>query len=86
MKKRGEHKLGIEGSDEGRWILIDYGDFVVHIFSGESRSYYALEELWGDPAKLDWSCAEPRPQSSSPAPEPRVPLTSTGSGNAPAKS
>ncbi|HMF35132.1 MAG TPA: ribosome silencing factor [Isosphaeraceae bacterium] len=55
MKKLGEHKLGIEGSEEGRWILIDYGDFVVHIFSGESRSYYALEELWGDPPQLEWA-------------------------------
>ncbi len=55
MKKLGERKLGMEGSEEGRWILIDYGDFVVHIFSGESRSYYALEELWGDPPRLEWS-------------------------------
>jgi ribosome-associated protein len=54
MKKLGEHKLGMEGLEEGRWILIDYGDFVVHIFSGESRGYYALEELWGDPPKLEW--------------------------------
>jgi ribosome-associated protein len=54
MKKLGEHKLGMEGLEEGRWILIDYGDFVVHVFSGESRSYYALEELWGDPPKLEW--------------------------------
>jgi ribosome-associated protein len=54
MKRRGERKLGIEGSEEGRWILIDYGDFVVHIFSGESRTYYALEEVWGDAARVDW--------------------------------
>jgi ribosome-associated protein len=54
MKRRGEHKLGIEGSEEGRWTLIDYGDFVVHVFSAEARSYYALEEIWGDAARLDW--------------------------------
>ena len=54
MKKLGEPKLGIEGSEEGRWTLIDYGDFVVHIFSAEARSYYALEEIWGDAPKLDW--------------------------------
>ena len=54
MKKLGEFKLGLEGSEEGRWILIDYGDFVVHIFSPEYRIYYALEEIWGDaaPARL----------------------------------
>jgi ribosome-associated protein len=54
MKKRGERKLGIEGSEEGRWTLIDYGDFVVHVFSEEARSYYALEEIWGDAARLEW--------------------------------
>jgi ribosome-associated protein len=54
MKRIGEHKLGMEGSEEGRWVLIDYGDFVVHIFSGEARTYYALEDIWGDAARLDW--------------------------------
>jgi ribosome-associated protein len=54
MKRRGEFKLGIEGSEEGRWTLIDYGDFVVHIFSAEARAYYALEDIWGDAPQLDW--------------------------------
>jgi ribosome-associated protein len=54
MKRRAELKLGIEGSEEGRWTLIDYGDFVVHIFSPEARAYYALEEIWGDAPQLDW--------------------------------
>jgi ribosome-associated protein len=54
MKHRGERKLGIEGSEEGRWVLIDYGDFVVHVFSEEAREYYALEEIWGDAPHLDW--------------------------------
>ncbi len=54
MKKRGEAKLGIEGSEENRWTLIDYGDFVVHIFSPEDRAYYALEDIWGDAPHLDW--------------------------------
>jgi ribosome-associated protein len=54
MKRRGEHKLGMEGSEEGRWTLIDYGDFVVHVFSPEARAYYALEEIWGDTPRLDW--------------------------------
>ena len=53
MKKLGEAKLGLEGSEEGRWVLIDYGDFVVHIFSPEDRAYYALEEIWGDAPHLD---------------------------------
>jgi ribosome-associated protein len=54
MKRQGERKLGLEGSEEGRWVLIDYGDFVVHIFSPEARTYYALEEIWGDAVRLEW--------------------------------
>jgi ribosome-associated protein len=54
MKRRGERKLGIEGSEEGRWTLIDYGDFVVHVFSAEARTYYSLEDIWGDAPHLDW--------------------------------
>jgi ribosome-associated protein len=58
MKKLGEAKLGLEGSEEGRWTLIDYGDFVVHIFSPEDRTYYALEDIWGDAPQLDWQTRE----------------------------
>jgi ribosome-associated protein len=68
MKRRGEHKLGMEGSEEGRWILIDYGDFVVHVFSQEGRSYYALEEIWGDAPRLEWQAAAPRPEPATTAP------------------
>ena len=64
MKKLGEAKLGLEGSEEGRWILIDYGDFVVHIFSSEDRAYYALEEIWGDAPQLDLN--EQLPDASQP--------------------
>ena len=59
MKKVGEAKLGLEGAEDGRWILIDYGDFVVHIFTPEDRAYYALEEIWGDAPQLDYN--EPVP-------------------------
>ena len=54
MKKLGEFKLGMEGTEEGRWILVDYGDFVVHIFSADARGYYALEEIWGDAERVEW--------------------------------
>ena len=54
MKRIRETKLGIEGAEEGRWILIDYGDFVVHVFSDEMRDYYRLEDIWGDAPKIEW--------------------------------
>jgi len=54
MKRRGDLKLGVEGSEEGRWVLLDYGDFVVHVFSAEARAFYALEEIWGDALRLEW--------------------------------
>lgn len=40
--------VGVEGFRHGSWILMDYGDFVVHIFDEEIRSYYGLERLWAD--------------------------------------
>jgi ribosome-associated protein len=43
-----DHRLGIEGYDESRWIVLDYGDVVIHLFDEPSRDYYRLEELWAD--------------------------------------
>jgi ribosome-associated protein len=40
--------LNVEGKENAEWILMDYGDFIVHIFSAHARVYYALEKLWGD--------------------------------------
>jgi ribosome-associated protein len=40
--------LHVEGYNRGQWILLDYGDFVVHIFQEEPRRFYSLERLWGD--------------------------------------
>ncbi len=48
LKKLGERPNSIEGYDNGEWILLDYGDYVVHIFTEKSRAYYDLERLWRD--------------------------------------
>ncbi|HSF42082.1 MAG TPA: ribosome silencing factor [Thermoanaerobaculia bacterium] len=40
--------LHVEGYNRGQWVLIDYGDLVVHVFQEEPRRFYALERLWGD--------------------------------------
>jgi ribosome-associated protein len=38
----------LEGAQQGRWVLLDYGDFVAHIFDRERRAYYRLEDIWSD--------------------------------------
>jgi ribosome-associated protein len=38
----------VEGANLGRWVLIDYGDFILHVFTEECRRFYGLERLWGD--------------------------------------
>lgn len=50
----GPKPLRTEGLDDLRWVLLDYGDFVVHVFSEEARRYYDLERLWADVARVDW--------------------------------
>jgi ribosome-associated protein len=47
-KNGGARPTLVEGAHPGRWILIDYGDFIVHIFTEECRRFYGLERLWGD--------------------------------------
>jgi ribosome-associated protein len=45
----------VEGYDGSEWILLDYFDFIVHIFAPETRTFYCLERLWGNADKLDVS-------------------------------
>lgn len=47
-----------EGLSAATWVLLDFGDFVVHVFDAEARGYYGLERLWGDAERVAWS-AEP---------------------------
>ena len=49
---RGRGPKTIEGLDDAHWVLMDYGDFVVHVFLEETRRFYDLERLWGDAPRL----------------------------------
>ena len=51
----GEKPWHVEGADSGRWILLDYVHFVVHIFRQEARDFYALERLWGDAERTEFA-------------------------------
>jgi ribosome-associated protein len=46
--------LRVEGRSEGEWVLIDYGDIIVHIFQAAPRDFYSLERLWGDSERVSW--------------------------------
>lgn len=52
-KEQGETRLGVEGYDESRWIVLDYGSVVVHLFDEETREYYDLESLWADGTTIE---------------------------------
>jgi ribosome-associated protein len=56
-----DRRMGIEGFAESRWILLDFGDVVVHLFDQETRDYYNLEQLWAGAKKVPF---EPTPQVS----------------------
>jgi ribosome-associated protein len=66
LAAQGQKPAHIEGGDRAGWILLDYFDFIVHIFSPDTRAFYALERLWGSAERID-------------VPEPRA--KEIGSGN-----
>ena len=48
QKELGDQRMGIEGYQESRWIVLDYGSIVIHLFDKETREFYDLESLWAD--------------------------------------
>ena len=56
----GRSPHAVEGLRDLGWVLMDYGDFLVHVFDEETRPYYDLEHLWGDAPRVAWSDAAPR--------------------------
>ncbi len=55
----------VEGLDDATWVLLDYGDIVVHVFLDETRAYYELERLWADAPGIDWEQLVPASQRAS---------------------
>jgi ribosome-associated protein len=54
LKKDNLYPINVCGLSEGNWILSDYDDFVIHIFTNELREYYKLEKLWKDSREVKW--------------------------------
>ena len=62
LRELGSKPLRREGEREGRWVLIDFGDIIVHVQHEEERDYYALERLWKDCPEIDLTRVEPLPR------------------------
>ena len=59
LRELGSKPVRREGEREGRWVLIDFGDIIVHVQHEEEREYYALERLWKDCPEIDLSSVDP---------------------------
>jgi ribosome-associated protein len=55
FEQAGDKPLAVEGLRDASWVLLDYGDLVVHVFLDETREYYGLERLWADAAPVEWA-------------------------------
>lgn len=61
----GVRPRSVEGLQDATWVLLDYGDIVVHVFLDATREFYGLERLWADAPRLAW--ADPTPATTAPA-------------------
>jgi len=55
LEREGVRRLRREGGDDSRWVLLDFGGVVVHVFHHAEREYYDLERLWADAPRVEWS-------------------------------
>jgi ribosome-associated protein len=70
VKLKGEQRLfpaGVDGDGTDGWIVLDYLDSVLHVFTAEARQRYRLEELWHEAPRLELDLAEPGPAAATPA-------------------
>jgi len=54
LKRTGVRPLSVEGEKNAEWILMDYGFFLIHVFTRNSRDYYSLDKLWGDAPRVKY--------------------------------
>jgi ribosome-associated protein len=68
LKKHGDRRIGREGYEAGNWVVLDFGDVVVHLFDDEKRAYYRLESLWEDAPRVAWEPESPPAERGETAP------------------
>ncbi len=67
LEASGARPAHVEGYDRSEWVLLDYFDFVVHVFAPGTRVFYGLERLWGSAERIDFPAASEPPQRRRPA-------------------
>jgi ribosome-associated protein len=60
LTRAGVKPRAVEGLDDMTWVLLDYGDVIVHVFLEETREFYGLERLWSDAERITWNGATAR--------------------------
>lgn len=69
-EKTGIKPIGREGTEESKWVLLDFADIVVHVFQPEERDFYRLERLWGEAPRVELPESVTGPVPAKPAEEP----------------
>jgi ribosome-associated protein len=78
LKQEGLHRMGGTPMGDENWVLLDFGPVVLHVFGPTARTFYDLENLWGDCPRLRWR--KPAPRKRAPAPDEAAPADPEDSG------